>query len=268
MKRIDCVNKIAIVTGASSGIGKEISTILVKKYGCTVYGIARDLRKLDVVREELGHKNFLCCVMDVSAKHSWEKFDNFLENSHTSPAILVNCAGILPRFASFENTSLESFEKTVDVNFMSCVYSCKYIMPHMEKGGVVINVSSASALCPFGGVGSYSASKAALERFTESLSCESRDISVSCAMPGFVKTNIMKGHNVTEKEKGIIGSFSADPTKVASKILNKARKRKKRIVVGTDAHFMSFMYRAFPRFAPKLFTKIIKKSNLELFKNV
>ncbi len=268
MKKIDFNNKIAIVTGASSGIGREIATVLVKKYGCTVYGIARDLRRLDVVREELGPESFLCCAMDVSVRHSWEKFANFLETSHTSPTILVNCAGILPKFASVENTSVDDVEKAMDVNFMSCVYSCKYIMPHMERGGVVINISSASALGPFAGVGAYSASKAALERFTEALSCEIRDISVSCAMPGFVKTNIMKAHEIDEKENTVIGSFSADPTKVACKILNRARRGKKRIVTGADAHFMSAMFRLFPRTAPKLFTRIIKKSSLELFKEI
>lgn len=268
MKKIDFNNKIAIVTGASSGIGREIATVLVKKYGCTVYGIARDLRKLDVMRKELGPEKFLCCAMDVSVRHSWEKFANFLENIHTSPTILVNCAGILPYFASVENASIDDIEKAMDVNFKSCVYSCKYIMPHMEKGGVVINISSASALCPFAGVGAYSASKAALERFTVALSCESQDISVCCAMPGFVKTNIMKEHNVTEKERDTVDSFSADPAKTANEILKRARRGKKRIVVGADAHFMSIMFRLFPRFAPKLFTRIIKKSNLELFKNV
>ena len=217
MKKIDYTNKIAIVTGASSGIGREISRILVKEYGCTVYGIARDLRKLDVVREELGPEKFLCCAMDASTEHSWEKFGVFLENTHTSPAILINCAGILPRFTSFENASVDDIKKAMDVNFMSCVYSCKYIMPHMEKGGAVANVSSSSALCPFAGVSAYTASKAALYNFTSALSCENTNISISSVLPGFVKTDIMSGHSVSPKEQKKIDKISASPQKTAKR---------------------------------------------------
>ena len=87
-------------------------------------------------------------------------------------------------------------------------------------------------------------------------------------MPGFVKTDIMKGHSINEREKGIINFFSADVTKTANKILKRVRRRKRRIVVGFDAHIMSLAYRLFPRLAPKLFSGIIKKSNLELFKKI
>lgn len=268
MKKLNLKGKIAIVTGASSGIGKEIATLLVKKYGCIVYGIGRNLPRLDLLREELGPENFLCAVMDVCDKSSWEKMASYFTNWNTLPTVLINCAGMLPKFSSVENAEIEGIEDVMSVNYLSAVYACKYIMPIMEKGGAVVNISSASALCPFAGVAAYSASKAALERFTEALSFERRDLRVSCVMPGFVKTNIMKNQEATEKDKGLINFFSADAKKTAKKILRRVVRRKRRIVVGTDAHFMSFMFRAFPRLAPRFFSWVIKKSGLNLFKNV
>lgn len=268
MKKIDYNNKIAIVTGATSGIGYEITKTLIRKYKCKVYGVARSVKKLEVMREELGPEYFMCSCMDVTDEKSWEKLAQYFKTVNEQPDILINCAGILPKFSSVAGTDSKNIEDAMNVNFMSCVYSCKSMLQIMAKGGAVINVSSASALCPFAGVSAYSASKAALERFTEALSCESKDVSVSCVMPGFVKTEIMKDHGVNDEEKRIISSFSADPERVAHKIIKRAGKRKKRIVIGKDAHFMSMMYRLFPGSAPSFFSRIIKKSGLELFKEV
>lgn len=268
MKRFNYENKIAIVTGASSGIGKEISKILVKEYGCTVYGIARDLRKLDLVRAELDPEKFFCCTMDVCDENGWEKFSNFLENTGKSLDILVNCAGVLPKFSSVAKESPSTAEQTMALNYFGPVYACRHLIKDMSQDGVVINVSSASALCPFAGVASYSASKAALQRYTECLAREEKRVSVSLVLPGFVKTDIMKNQDLNEKEAKTVARFSKSADKVARKILKKGAKRKKRIVIGKDGHFMSIMYRFFPNFAPWLFTKIIKKSHMEIFKEV
>ncbi|MBQ8145653.1 MAG: SDR family oxidoreductase [Clostridia bacterium] len=268
MKKFDYNNKIAIVTGATSGIGYEIARTLIQKYNCKVYGIARSVKKLEALREELGPYNFMCCTMDVTDKGSWEKLKIYFDTVKEEPDILINCAGILPKFSRVANTSIEDIERAMDVNFMSCVYSCKIIMPIIKKGGMVINVSSASALCSFGGIGAYSASKGALLRFSEALACEERDISVSCVMPGFVKTDIMKEQSVAQKDAKLINRVSADPQKTVKKLLRRARKRKKRIVLGSDGHLMSLMYRLFPRLAPSFFTKTVRKAKLEMFKEV
>ena len=64
-------------------------------------------------------------------------------------------------------------------------------MPFINDGGAIVNISSASALCPFGGVSIYSASKAALDNFSVSIASEQKSVSVSSVLPGFVRTDII-----------------------------------------------------------------------------
>ena len=87
-------------------------------------------------------------------------------------------------------------------------------------------------------------------------------------MPGFTKTDILNKQEIPTKEGKIIDFISANAEKVAKTILRKASKNKGRIVIGKDAHFMSFLYRCFPSLAPKIITKFLKKSNFESFKDI
>ena len=265
MKKLDYKNKTVIITGASSGIGKELASMLISKYGCTVYGIARNEARLNDTKNLLGDK-FIPYSMDVSVKENWLNFADFLKNGEVCVDILINCAGILPKFATFENTEIEQYEKAVSINYLSQVYACKLILPLMNKGGAIVNVASASALCPFSLVSGYTASKSASYHFTQSIAREIKDISVSCVLCGFVKTDIMKNQEMNDKEAKLIKLFSADCSKFVGKILRKVRRRKKRIVTGFDGHFMSGLYRLFPNFAPKFISWFLRKSGLDLFK--
>ena len=265
MKRIDYRNKTIIITGASSGIGKEISKQLLI-YGCTVYAIARNKGRLESAKAELGD-NYIPYPMDVSAKENWLNFADFLTEKGISVDILINCAGILPKFATFENTEIDEYEKALSINYLAQVYACKTVLPLMNDGGAIVNIASASALCPFSLVSGYTASKSALHHFTMSIAQEIKSVSVSSVCCGFVKTDIMKNQEMNEKEARLIKHFSADCTKTAKKILRRVKRRKKRIVTGFDGHFMSFIYRAFPKFTPKFISWFLRKSGLNIFNN-
>lgn len=267
MQRLSYFGKVVVITGASSGIGKAIAFKLIKKYGCTVYALARNEKRLNDARAELceyGDK-YIAYSLDASSKQSWLDFAEFLQKSSTRVDILINCAGVLPKFQNAQNATIEEFESAIEINYLSQVYGCKILLPLINEKGAIVNVSSASALCPFALVSAYSASKAASERFSECLSHELKSIRVSTVMPGFVRTDIMKNQDINPKEARLIRKFSADCDKTVNKILSRVRRRKRRIVVGADAHFMSFLYRTLPRTAPKLISAFLKKSGLELF---
>ena len=267
MKKIDWKNKVVIITGATSGIGRALTEMLIEKYNCTVYGVARSVKNNEELRNKYDAK-YQPCTMDVTVRHSWEKMATFFKNCDTPPDVLINCAGILPKFSTVEGTDIDTYKRVMELNYFSCVYACDYLLPLLAKGGAVVNVSSASALCPFAGVSAYSASKAALMRYTECLSHEATDVSVSLVMPGFVKTNIMNNQNASEKEAKLFDRFSADPVKTAKKMLKRVGGRKARIVLGADGHFLSGMYRLFPNMTPFIISGFLRKSGLDLFEKI
>ncbi len=267
--RYDFTNKTVIITGASSGIGKEIVKRLVGKFGATVYGVARRAELLDEIEGELGEK-FIPTPFDATDKDAWGELAKRLADEGVIVDTLINCAGVLPKFASVENSSSESVAKIMEINFMAQVYATEAMLPIIKKStqGAIISFASSSALCPFAGVSAYCASKSATKMYFECMASENKDIYVSSIMTGFVKTDIMKNQGASEKDSRLFLKVCAPLDKTVNKIMRKIRKRKSRIVVGADAHLMSFMYRHFPRLTPRLISKILKKTKLEIFKDI
>ena len=175
---------------------------------------------------------------------------------------------MLPPFKRFDENC--DYLQVINVNYLSLIYSAKHLLPILNEADnpVMINVSSSSALCPFAGVSIYSASKAAGERFSECIALEDNGVKVITCMPGFTKTNVMRSQNLNDKEQNIIDKISLPATTVAKKILNGAKKGKSRIIVGFDAHLMNFLFKFFPRTAPRLIGWFLKKSKLDLFKDI
>lgn len=267
MKKIDYKEKVVILTGASSGIGLEIARELISKHGAVVYAVARGAERLNNARELLG-ENYIPYIMDAGREDAWENLKNEIVKKEGSIDILINCAGILPEFKSYQKASWEEIDSALNINLYSQLYSVRTLLPHINKGGAIINVSSASALCPFGGVSAYTLTKSASSAFTESISCELDGISASAVLPGFVKTDIMKNQELNKKEGKIIAFFSARPDKCAKRILRRVRRRRRKIIVGLDARLMSLLYKLLPNYAPRIITRFLKSSKLGLFTKI
>ena len=171
-------DKTVVVTGASGGMGKGIAVKLINEHNCTVIGIARSEEKMKKVVEELGENasSFTYKLFDVSSEQNWIDFADELKQNGTKIDVLINNAGVLPKFDRFQNYTIEEIKKAMDINFYSAVYSMHALLPMLleSESPAIINVDSSAALMSLAGTSVYSASKSALKAMTESIREELR----------------------------------------------------------------------------------------------
>ena len=182
---------ISIVTGASSGIGRETGLAL-KRRGCVVY----DLSRHDAC-SGLRH-----LYADVTDPESILRAVNQVLAETGRVDVLVNCAGMGISGAA-EFTQEADLQRQFDVNFFGLVRTCQAVIPAMraQGGGRIVNVSSVAALTPIPFQSLYSASKAAINSFTMALDSELRPFGIrACAvMPGDIRTGFTDARRKSEE---------------------------------------------------------------------
>ena len=198
------MNKTAVISGASSGLGYELSKLLITKYGCRVVGLARRAERLDAVRSELG-ENFLPFVCDVTKDEYRARLLDFINENGIKPDILINNAGILPEFSCFTPERAEELERVMELNFHSHVKMCALFLPLILKSehGAIVNVASSAALATLPGTAAYSASKSALIGFSKALAKElsPSNVNVNCVCPGVIDTPMNDRFSAEEKRE-------------------------------------------------------------------
>lgn len=187
---MDLNAKIAIVTGASSGIGAAFCKALIDK-GATVYGLARSKDKLKRIQSELGEA-FVPVVVDVTdhdAISNWIK-QNFGEERQ--PDVLINNAGV-GYFADVDKLPLSEWHTMVNTNLTGIFYMTRLLVPLMKQNSRtchIINIASIAGKIGNPDMSGYNASKFGVRGFSESLFKELRydGIKVTCFYPGSIAT--------------------------------------------------------------------------------
>ncbi len=187
------MEKIAIVTGASSGIGKE-TALLLSANGYTVYGLNRK-------KAEIQGINFI--ATDLTDASSVAAAVKIIADKHGRIDLLVNNAG-MGISGSTENTALEKAEYIFDVNFFGAFELTKQVLPFMraQKAGRIITISSLAAVFYLPYQGFYSATKAAITSLMNALQLEVRpfNISVTTILPGDIKTEFTANRKKNDDE--------------------------------------------------------------------
>lgn len=177
--------KVVIITGASSGIGKETAIILAQK-GCAVF----DFSRRDISVENINH-----IKVDVTDEENVKKAVSVVFEKENRIDIVINCAGY-GISGAVEFTETKDAQRQFNVNFFGTVNVNKAVIPYMRKQrcGRIVNISSVAAVAHIPFQTYYSASKAALESYTNALANEVRPfgISVTAVAPGDICTDFTK----------------------------------------------------------------------------
>ncbi len=264
MKKDYFKGKTIVITGASSGIGKELALQLSKTDSRLVLA-ARNLEKLKEVRKncELNDSDILIIKTDVSKKEDCKNLISKTIEKFGKIDILVNNAGITMWAKFDEIKDISIFEKIINVNYLGSVYCTYYALPYLKKTkGQIIGISSLTGKNGVPTRTAYAASKHAMAGFFDSLRIELSDEGVDITMifPGFVKTDIRK--NALGNEGKTLGKSHIDEKgvmsveKCAEIIIKGIKKRKREIIMTTRGKIGIFL----KPFFPKLIDKIAKKS--------
>lgn len=261
-------SKIAIVTGASSGIGAATAELLADS-GYKVYGTSRK-------GAQSGQRKYKMIALDVNSDESVEAAMKEVIQLEGRIDLVVNNAGFGVAAGGAEESSMAQTQQIFDTNFFGVVHVIKAVVPYMRKQGQgrIINIGSILGLIPAPYMSTYTATKHAIEGYSESLDHElrTRGVRVSVVEPGYTNTNFeanatqldshIEEYAVARKALAKIlkaAVESGDDPKVVAKVVLKAANAenpKIRYAAGKLACQMSFMR----RFAPAtLFDKGVRK---------
>lgn len=260
-------NKLALVTGASEGIGKAICIELAKS-GCHIIGISRSEQKLhdafaDIQNHTLEADQILRYIpCDVTDFTKVRETIEMIIADHGTPDILINCAGIA-RPGYIQDLKIEDYKVMMDLNYFGIVHTCKALAPHFiqKSSGWIMNTSSIAGFLGLFGYTGYSGSKFAVIGFSEALKRELKPygikVSVLCPpntkTPGLEKENLIKPKEVLdteEKAKTVSAEFVA---KAALKDLSKGKFMSVPTFDGGLAFYLN-------RYIPSLIEQFVKRS--------
>ena len=259
---MDFKNKVVLITGASSGIGKQ-TAIEFAKLGSSIILVARRKNKLEQVENELKqfNVNTLVCACDVSKKDQVEELSKIVLQKFDSIDILVNNAGFAI-YGSVSDLSIDEIESQMETNYFGMIYCVKNFLPLMlkKKSGHIVNVASVGASFSVPGVSSYCATKFAMLGFSEGLKHElyGTGVGLTVVSPIMVRTPLFEHPSFTNFSKFSTGVSLSSET-VAKTIIKASNSSRLEIVVPSVARVVIWFKQTFPFLINPIIGRIFRK---------
>ncbi len=264
--------RVALITGASSGIGRALAIEAVRR-GFAVGLMARSADGLqetaractDILGDANTDNMVLTSIGDVSIEADCKRFVDESLALWGKIDVLVNNAGISMR-GIFEDTELTVLQRLMDTNFWGTVYCTKYALPALLRSkGSVVGISSIAGFKGLPARTGYSASKFAMQGFLESLRCENLEtgLHVLIACPGYTESNIRKtaldASGSQQNESPLKESKLMSAEAVAAATWNAIEKRRTYLVLTLQGKMAVWINKWFPNLADRLTYNVIKK---------
>ena len=240
-------NRKVIITGAASGVGKELTKKFIS-YNSIVVAVDVSKENLKELEKELNTDKLYTYQLDVTDRAAIKKFKKWYAKELRNLDILINNAGIIQPFIKVEDLPDEITDRVMKVNFRGPYDLIQDFMDLLKQKHetYIVNVSSMGGFFPFPYQTVYGASKAALKIFTEGLYAElsSSNVHVMIVLPGAMATNISKNSGLEVKESSSSASIPMlSASDAADQIITGISKNKFKIFVGKDAKFMRLLYK-------------------------
>lgn len=246
-------NKVVMVSGATSGIGKALAQILLQN-SAKVSICGRKADALQTLKTTWNNPNLLTVVADVSIESDCQHFVETTVKHFGQLDVLINNAGISMR-ALFNDLDLNVLRQSMDINFWGTVYCCKYALPHLlQSKGHIAGISSIAGYKGLPCRTGYSASKFAMQGFLESLRIENlyTGVNVLWISPGFVASDIrnraLNAAGTQQAETPLDEKKLMSPEECAQRILRAIEQRKRTLVMSRQGWLTVWMNKFFPRF--------------------
>ncbi len=273
----DFNNKVAAITGAGSGMGRELAVELAQR-GCHLAlsdvneaGLEETARLVSNSGVKVTHQR-----VDVANREAVYGWADRVAADHGKVNLVFNNAGVALG-ATIDGMRYEDFEWLMNINFWGVVYGTKAFLPHLKKAGEghIINTSSVFGLVGIPSQSAYNAAKFAVRGFTESLrqelDMENCGVSATSVHPGGIKTNIAKaarldssiaslGLDQKEATAKFEKNFITTANKAARIIIRAVEKNQRRVLVGPDAVALDLMVRLLPSSYQRLVIWATRKS--------
>jgi len=238
--------KIAVITGASSGMGKEFAQTL-KEYGTfdEVWVIARRLDRLEELKIDFPTRPI---SLDLSDTASYTVYENMLAEENPNVALLINACGF-GRFLATMDVPLATNLNMVDLNCKSVLAMCQLTVPYMQNGAQILNIASLSSFQPVPYINVYGSTKSFLLHYSRALNRElkSRGINVMAVCPFWVKTEFFD-HAIPDDREKVVKKYIAmyTPEQIVSHAWKAAKRRKDMCIYGFKANMQVLLTRLIP----------------------